>query len=161
MKKKEAAEIAIQKSQLIIEYITQILSDERKVNASMKFLLAEVNHQSMFILDIYVPEVGFSKQIDLEIPIVHKLVLYERLLNDLLDTFIEHETMVVGRYYSMKSMRSNFTGIDAFNASGSQIKINFSSSGTDFQDVISRYEERYHELAEQVYKKQAQKVKRR
>lgn len=160
MKKREAQEIAVHKSRLIIEYITQILSDEKKVNASMKFLLAEVNHQSKFILDICVPEADFSKQIDLEIPIVHKLVLFEQLLNDLLDTFMEHEEIRITKSYSIKSMRYNFTGIEAKNDNESEIRINFSSSGKEYQDVISRYEERYDELKEQAFKK-SQKVKRR
>lgn len=146
MKKIEAMELAPESSKLIIEYITQILSDSEKVNARMNFNSAKIDNQRMCVLDIYVPNRNFEKHLNLGITSEHDLILYEQLLNDLLDTFLEHETIGVTKYYSLKSMQENFTGIDAMNSLGSRIRINLNSSGTDFMELIDRYSKRYDEF---------------
>ncbi len=146
MKKIEAMELAPERSKLIIEYITQILSDSEKVNARMNFNSAKIDNQRMCVLDIYVPNRNFEKHLNLGITSEHDLILYEQLLNDLLDTFLEHETIGVTKYYSLKSMQENFTGIDAMNSLGSRIRINLNSSGTDFMELIDRYSKRYDEF---------------
>lgn len=161
MKKREAKIIAIDKSRLMMEYLNQILTDDRKVHASMEFLPAKVNNQSVFILDINVPEAGFSKQIDLEMPILHNMVLYEQVLNDLLDTFLEHETIGITRYYSIKSARCHFTGIDVFNSENSRIRINFHGSGTEFNHLIDNYQKRYQDFVESLENQPSQYVKRK
>lgn len=148
MKKIEAQAIAPERSRLIIEYITQILSDSEKVNASMNFSSAKIDNQTMCTLDIYVPERNFEKHLNLGITIDHSLVLYEQILNDFLDTFLEHETMWVTRYYSIKSMQNDFSGVDAVNRNGSRIKINFNTTDPDFMNIISEYTRRYNEFAE-------------
>ncbi len=146
MKKIEAMELAPKRSKLIIEYITQILSDSEKVNARMNFNSAKIDNQIMCVLDIYVPKRNFEKHLNLGITSEHDLVLYEQLLNDLLDTFLEHETMGITKYYSLKSMQENFTGIDAINLLGSNIRINLNSSGNGFMELIDRYSNRYNEF---------------
>ena len=146
MKKIEAMELAPKRSKLIIEYITQILSDSEKVNARMNFNSAKIDNQRMCVLDIYVPKRNFEKHLNLGITSEHDLVLYEQLLNDLLDTFLEHETMGITKYYSFKSMQENFTGIDAINSLGSKIKINLNSSGNEFMKLIERYSNKYNEF---------------
>lgn len=146
MKKIEAIELAPERSKLIIEYIIQILSDPEQVNARMDFNVVKIDNQMMCVLDIYVPKRGFEKHLNLGITSEHDLILYEQLLNDLLDTFLEHETIGITKYYSLKSMQENFTGIDAINTLGSKIKINLNSSGTDFMELIDKYSKRYDEL---------------
>lgn len=146
MKKDEAKLVALEKSKLIIEYITQILSDTEKVNAIMNFHSRRIDTQLMCILDIYVPKRKFEKHLNLEITSDHYLVLCEQLLNDLLDTFLEHETMGVTKYYSIKSQAKNFSGINAINILGSNIEINFNGSGQEFMNLISKYEKRYDDF---------------
>jgi len=146
MKKVEAATLALEKSKIIIDNIVSILSIPEKVNAYMNFTSAKINNINTCVLDIYIPDRKFEKHIDLEITHDHDLVLYAQLLNDLLDTFLEHETMGVTRYYSIKSMQENFTGINAVNTLESKIKINLNSSGLEFNNLISEYTKRYDEF---------------
>lgn len=148
MKKIEAKALAPEKSKLVIEYITQILLDSEKVNSVMDFWYAKIDGQNMCTLDIYVPETNFEKHLNLGITIDHSLVLYEQILNDFLDTFLEHETMGVTRYYSIKSMQNDFSGVDAVNRNGSRIKINFNTTDPDFMNIVSEYTRRYNEFAE-------------
>ena len=123
MKKIEAKVLAPTKSKLVIEYITQILSDSEKANSVMDFWHAKIDGQNMCTLDIYVSETNFEKHLNLGITRDHSLVLYEQILNDFLDTFIEHEAIGVTKYYSIKSMQNDFSGVDAVNLNGSRIKI--------------------------------------
>lgn len=148
MKKIEAKALAPEKSKLVIEYITQILSDSEKLNSVMDFWYAKIDGQNMCTLDIYVPERNFEKHLNLGITKDHCLVLYEQILNDFLDTFLEHETMGVTRYYSIKSMQENFSGVDAVNLNGSKIKINFNTTNPDFINIVSDYTRKYNEFAE-------------
>lgn len=59
MKKIEAQALAVEKSKLTIEYITQILSNKEIVNSKMNFSSANIDGQKMCTLDIYVPEKKF------------------------------------------------------------------------------------------------------
>ena len=149
MKKIEAQAIAIERSKLIIEYINQILSDSEKVAATMNFSSAKINNQLMCTLDIYVSKNNFERHLNLGITNDHILVLYEQLLNDLLDTFLEHETIGVTKYYSIKSQMGNFSGIDAVNLLGSRIKINLNGYGSEFDNLIFEYIKKYDEFEEQ------------
>lgn len=159
MKKIEAKALAPEKSKLVIEYITQILSNSEKVNSVMDFWYAKIDSQNMCTLDIYVPERNFEKHLNLGITIDHSLVLYEQILNDFLDTFLEHETMGVTRYYSIKSMQNDFSGVDAVNLNGSRIKINFNTTNPDFMNIVSDYTRRYNEFAESLKNQEQQKLR--
>lgn len=159
MKKIEAKSLAPEKSKLVIEYITQILSDSEKMNSTMDFWYAKIDGQNMCTLDIYVPERNFEKHLNLGITIDHSLVLYEQILNDFLDTFLEHETMGVTRYYSIKSMQGIFSGVDAVNLNGSRIKINFNTTNPDFMNIVTEYTRRYTEFAESLKNKEQQKLR--
>lgn len=155
MKKIEAQIIAPEKSKIIIEYITQILSSKEKLNAEMNFNSRKIDNQNMCVLDIYVPQDNYEKHLNLDITSEHNLILYEQLLNDLLDNFVEHETIGVTKYYAIKSMQENFTGINAVNILGSKIRINFNASGFDFSTIISNYTKRYNEFVEKSQKEQS------
>lgn len=159
MKRIEAQAIAPERSRLIIEYITKILSDTEKVNASMNFSLAKIDNQTMCTLDIYVPQRNFEKHLNLGITNDHDLILYEQLLTDLLDTFLEHETMGVSRYYSIKSMQGTFSGVDAVNLSGSRIKINFNTTNPDFMNIASEYTRRYNEFVDSLKNQEQPKLR--
>lgn len=147
MKKVEAQEIAMEKSKLIMEYITLTLSDTEKVNGRIEFSSAKIDNQKMCTVDIFVNN-GFERHFNLGITTDHDLVLYKQLLNDLLDSFLEHETMGVSRYYLVKSMQGTFSGINAVNTIGSKIKINFKTTSPEFMDIISKYTKRIDEYAE-------------
>lgn len=65
MKKKDAQDLAIIRSNLIMEYITQILSDSNKLDAKMDFNFVKIDSEKMCVLDIYVPETKFEKHLNL------------------------------------------------------------------------------------------------
>lgn len=155
MKKVEAQLLAPEKSKLCIEYITQILSDPEKLNANMNFTVANKN---MLALDIYVPKRNFERHLKLDITTDHSLVLYEQFLNDLLDAFLEHETMGVTRYYMIKfSIKGNFSGVSAVNSLGSRIDINFNCSGADFNEITSKYNKRIDDYLKLTHKENKRK----
>ena len=116
----------------------------------MEFLSYKVENQKMLILDINVPKRNFNRCLNLGITSDHDIVLFEQFLNDLLDTFLTHETMGVTKYYSIKSMSQNFTGINAVNALGSKILINFNSSGPEFTNLINIYQAKYKAFEESI-----------
>lgn len=150
MKKIEAQALAIEKAKLVIEYITQILSDKEIVNSKMNFSSAKIDGQKICTLDIYVPEKNFEKHLNLEITTDHSMILYEQILNDFLDTFLENETMGVTKYYSVKSMSENFSGVKIINLIGSRIMVNFYY---EFPDIISMYNEKYTEYEKTINEK--------
>lgn len=150
MKKIEAQALAIEKAKLVIEYITQILSDKEIVNSKMNFSSAKIDGQKICTLDIYVPEKNFEKYLNLEITTDHSMILYEQILNDFLDTFLENETMGVTKYYSVKSMLENFSGVKIINLIGSKIMVNFYY---EFPDIISMYNEKYNEYEKTINEK--------
>lgn len=150
MKKIEAQALAIEKSKLVIEYITQILSDKEIVNSKMNFSAAKIDGQKMCTLDIYVPEKNFEKHLNFGIITDHSMILYEQILNDFLDTFLENKTMGVTKYYSVKSMLENFSGVKIINLIGSKIMVNFYY---EFPDIISMYNEKYTEYEKTINEK--------
>ena len=150
MKKIDAQALAIEKSKLVIEYITQILSDKGIVNSKMNFSSAKIDGQKMCTLDIYVPEKNFEKYLNLEITTDHSMILYEQILNTFLDSFLENETMGVTKYYSVKSMLENFSGVKIINLIGSKIMVNFYY---EFPDIISMYNEKYNEYEKTINEK--------
>lgn len=142
MKKTEAIILSEERVKLIIEYIIQILSDLEKVNGRMNFGFAKIDNQKMCVLDIYVPKRNFERHLNLGITNNHALVLFEQLLNALIDQFKDSETINLTGYYSIKSMQNNFSGINVENINGSEIAINFNTTDTLFMDLIKRYEEK-------------------
>ena len=150
MKKVEAQELAPEKSKLVIEYIAQILSDSEQTNSKMNFDTTKIDGQQMCTLDIYVPEKKFEKHLNLGITADHGLVLYKQILTDFINTFLEHDTIGLTRYYSIKSMQENFSGVDVENLNGSRIKINFNTTHPDFMDIISEYLRMYDEFVKKL-----------
>lgn len=125
----------------------------------MDFWYTKINGQKICTLDIYVPKRNFEKHLNLGITGEHSLVLYEQLLNDFLDTFLEHETIGVTRYYSIKSMQGLFSGINAVNVIGSEIKINFNTTDYDFMNIVDRYTERYNSYVQLLNEQEKSKLR--
>ena len=145
MKKIEAKELAFQRSKLIIEYLEQILVDDECVEGNIIFSTSKINNEMMLTLDLYIPKSNFEKHLNLGITSQHSLVLYEQLLNDLLDNFLDHEMIGISKYYSIKSVAGpNFSGINVINDIGSSIKINFNfnTSNPDIQEIFLKYNQR-------------------
>ncbi len=149
MKKKEALDLSQEKSKLVIDYIIQILSDNNKITGKMDFDIEKTNDGNMCAVYISVPSKDFNRCIHTGIMIEHSDVFYEQLLNDFLDTFLEHETMGISRYYTIKfDMGENFSGMNAVNVNESQIKLNFIFKGHRFDELSSNYNEKINEYTD-------------
>lgn len=158
MKKSEAQVLAPIKSNLIMEYITQILSDTDKVNGNIDFNFSKINNQMNCVLDIYVPEKAFEKHLNLKVTRDHYLVLYEQVLTDLL-SFLPSETIGVTKYFMFKSMSEYFSGVVALNDIGSELKINFNTTDPDFMILIDKYMNKYDEIAESLRNQEQHKLR--
>lgn len=147
MKKKDAQDLAIIRSNLIMEYITQILSDSNEVNAKMDFDFVKVDSEKMCFLNIYVPETKFEKHLNLGIPNYHSGVLFEQVLNDLLH-FLPSDTIGVSKYMEIKSsLLSSFSGVVVSNITESKIKINF---GYVDKNIVTNYMNKYNEFLKEL-----------
>ena len=139
MKKIEAKALAPEKSKLVIEYITQILSDSEKVNSVMDFWYAKIDGQNMCTMDIYVPFRNFEKHLNLGITSDHYNVLCKEFLDRVITTFLPHETIGATRFYQFRS-NSIFDGVSIVNSIGSEIKVNM--YGVD-RSISNEYNEKY------------------
>lgn len=157
MKKNKAQLLVPAKSNLIMEYITQILLDTDKLNGNIEFNFAKIDNQMNCVLDIYIPTKDFEKHLNLEITSDHCLVLYEQVLNDLLK-FLPSETIGVTKYFSIKSMSEYFSGVVALNNIGSELKINFNTTNPDFMVLIDNYLKKYDEVAKSLEKHEQPKI---
>lgn len=155
--KKWSSILAPAKSNLIMEYITQILLDTNKLNGNIEFNFAKIDNQMNCVLDIYIPTKDFEKHLNLEITSDHCLVLYEQALNDLLK-FLPSETIGVTKYFSIKSMSEYFSGVVALNNIGSELKINFNTTNPDFMVLIDNYLKKYDEVAKSLEKHEQPKI---
>ena len=143
MKKIEAEELAVKKVDVIIEYITQILSDKNKVDSVINFSTAKIEENNMSTIDIYVPVKNFERHINLGITSDHLNVIYKEFLDRIPNTFFTHDTIGVSRFYSMRTSQEQFDGIDAINLVGSKIKINMSNIDKEISD---EYNKKYDEF---------------
>lgn len=100
----------------------------------------------MITFDIIVPSKNFEKHLNTGITTQQIDVLTEQILNDLLDKFLESETMGCTRYYSVSGgYGMNMNGVNAMNNIGSKLKINFVCRGDRFNEQAENYNERINE----------------
>ena len=145
-KKEEAIQIAPERSVLLCEYITQIMSDDEKVNGEIKIDSAKINNERMITFDIYVPNRNFEKHLNTGITTQQIDVLTGQILNDLIDNFMESDTIGCTRYYTIRDgYGMNMDGINLVNSIGSEIKINFVCRGNCFSEQIESYDARLDE----------------
>lgn len=156
MKKAEALQLAPQRSTLICEYITQILSDTEKVNGEIKIDSAKINNERMITFDIYVPNSNFERHFNAGITTQQINVLTEQILNDLIAKFLESESIFLTKYYIIRGGYGvNMDGVILFNDIGSIIKLNFACQGNKFDEQIRNYNEKLDEYD----KRQADNIK--
>ena len=135
-----------ERSKLLCEYIIQILSGNEKVSGEIKIDSAKINNERMLTFDITVPSKGFERHLNTGITIQQVDVLTEQILNDLIDNFVESETMDCTRYYSIRGgYGMNMNGVNAMNNIGSKIKINFVCQGDRFSKQVENYNSRLDE----------------
>ncbi len=148
MKKIEAEALAPDKSAIIISYIMKILDIDDCVEGKIDLGIAKINNQNTCVAHVVEPRTGLERHIDLEITSDHFMVLVRQLLNDVIPIFLPHESYGITKHYFLKSMFTNFSGIDAVNSHRSRVMINLGGSGKEYQDLIDEYERKYDEFVE-------------
>lgn len=142
MKKKEAEEIAVKVSKVIMEYITNILTDSGKVEGTINFESARVDgyQEKMCVVVISVPEKPFYKPINSGIPSIHSISFYKKILEDMIDTCLYSDQLSTSRFYSVKGMMGpTFQGVSAEGTLGNRLRINFTNIGTELNEAIAEY----------------------
>lgn len=146
MKKREAQERAPEVSRVVMEYIEQILTVSRnKSEGTIKFVSEKVEGkpEDMCVIAINVPDTGYRTRIDSGITAQQKDYFLEQVLKDLLDCFLEADTLGVGSFYSIRGMMGpSFFGVKAFSATGSSLKIDFGYTSSYLDEVIVKYNQR-------------------
>ncbi len=145
MNMKQLVPTVVEKSDLIIEYITQILSDSDKVNGDIVFSYAKDKGKENCTFDLFVLSKGFERHFDSGISLQFSNVLYEQILNDLIDNFMESDTMGVGNFYSIKASNGQFNGVSVFNESGSKINLNFKYRDNNFSEIVEAYNKKIND----------------
>lgn len=128
MKKAEAMEVAVKRSNLILEYIDQIFSGEYPVEASMKLGSCKIDGQCMCTLNITVPKTKFERHLNLGIPICHDYILCNQVLTDLYTKYEDTKEVQVGTFCTFRSMNSRFDGVRITSVNQTVIYFDFSSS---------------------------------
>ena len=142
MKKKEAQELAIDRSRIVMEHIAQILSDNLQVHAKMDFTHAQIDNQNMCVLNIDVPERNFIRYINLGITYDHHFILNEQILKDVLENFLDSNTIGFSYYYYKHTILGDrFYGFNAFNTNGSVIEINLPANEKSIEQYNNRLQE--------------------
>ena len=157
MKKYEAQQLAIDRSKMIIDCINNILADEEFSNnvnplkpiARINFNYKKINNETICIVDILVPrKPEYEKHLNLGITHNHWEVLYEKILDDLLD-YLESDTIGLSKFYEEHSIKGTFSGVDLYNLNKCCIKINFRPYSYELMDEYNRkYKEKSIGLGE-------------
>ena len=144
------SKIAPERSKLLCEYIMQILSNNEGINGEIRIDSAKINNERMLTFDITVSKKDFERHFNTGITTQQVDVLTEQILNDLIDNFMESETIGCTRYYSMSGgYGMNMKGVNIVNNIGSNIKINFVCRGDKFSEQIEIYNSRLNEYVSQ------------
>lgn len=139
MKKVEAMTIAPKRAELLIEYVNQILSDDKRVSGEIEISSANINNERMCTYEISVPSSNFEKHLTTGITLQQCDVLNGQILNSLVSSFAKEETIGITPYYSIKSMLPLKSGINIINQIGSIVHISFLAQGKEFESQIEEY----------------------
>lgn len=141
MKKEEAQVLAPIKSKLLMEYIQQILSDSIELTAQIHINTARINQENMCTYDIYVSARNFERHINTGISAQQSHILRTQILSDLIEYFMESETIGITKWEGIKSSNHNmnFDGVMAFNTIGSQIQIDFKVNSNSIKNAVDAY----------------------
>lgn len=139
MKKVEAMTIVPKRAELLIEYVNQILSDDKRVYGEIEIASANINNERRCTYEISVPASNFEKHINTDITLQQCDVLNGQILSTLVLSFAKEETIGITPYYSIKSMSPLKSGINIINQIGSIVHISFLAQGQEFESQIEEY----------------------
>lgn len=147
MKKVEAQEIAPSKSRLIIEYINQFLSSPNPITAKICIDSDKIEKENMCTFELYEPSQNFERHYNSEIASIHSDVLIEQILTDLVETFMDSDSICLGYFYTFRSNRHAIDGINITNLNGSKVILDFLIKGEKFNELTHTYNNKLSEYA--------------
>lgn len=141
MKKDEAIKLSKQRAELLLEYVGQILSDNRVVNAEIDIDSVKIEKERVCTFEIQVKENNYERHLNTGIPSLHIDCLTEEIFGCLIENILPTDQFMLSRYYSVKNFCGKpFYGVDVLNNNGSKLKINFMCRGNLFDEQIKEYE---------------------
>ena len=142
--KEEVTLLAKQNSELLIEYINHILSDEEELEGRITIFSSLLEDCK---IDINIPSKNIKNQQKTNILPQYIDILNGQILDSLIDNYMESETMGVTKYYS-RNNNGKGNGINIISNSGSKINIDFACKDEKFEAQIKRYNATLDEYVE-------------
>lgn len=146
MKKIEAMQLSQERSRLLIEYINQVLSDEKVVDAKIIIGSNKIEKENIKTFDIYVPIRNFEKHLNTSITSQHENVLSSQILDDLIINYLNSKTIKLSRIYRIRGTFDDFTGINITSCNGTKISIDFGYIDRDIEENYNCKLEEYDTL---------------
>ena len=163
MTNEEIMSKAFKASNYVMETIEQLLSYPEKINSKINFTYAKINGKDMCTFNIFCPKLEIKDYINTGVPLEYSDLLHGQIFNDLLDKFLESETVMVGRYYTriyeFHLNNEDVHGMDYKNFNGSCITLNFDYRGEDFKNIVAGYRNRINEYKERNKNEEGSKSK--
>lgn len=150
MKKEEAMKLAPERSRLLCNCIQENLSDVDKVNGEIRISSAKIDGEKMVTFDIFMPTKNSEQHLNTGITAQQIDVLTEQVFRDLIDNFLESDTMGCTRYYSIRGGNGlDMDGVNVVSINGGKIKLNFECRGEKFHEQAKEYNSRLNEFQQQ------------
>ncbi len=147
MKKEEAKQLAIKKSEFVMETLALILTDSVPVEGRIEFDSAKKGQEKVCTLEVYVPQKKYERHWFMDIPTIHCNLFYEQILKDLLDNFGSLEKIYLGDFYTIKyDNNQNFCGLNLKNSIGTKVTLNFICKSNQLEDLMIMFQERKEKL---------------
>ena len=128
---KKIKQIINNRSNLIMEYIGQILLDNNLVHANINIDKFVINDKEMCVFDIYVKENNFERHFNTGVEYLYHDLLNKKILKDLIKNYKKYSTIKLGKFDKNKIKISNDIG--------NQIVINFINDTNDDKEDILYY----------------------
>lgn len=139
MRREEAEVVAKEKARIMVDYLEQFLSDDKKVHGYMEF----GSDNSMLCVDMLIKSNGekvYGGHYSLGFSSVYADLLTEELSRILLEEFMPSDHFGVSDYARIRGMGSmDQDGFYVMNDKGSKINIEFHSRNERFNDIMHKH----------------------
>lgn len=138
MKKEEAMSLSNNRANLAISYIEKILQDNK--DGDLSYGIYSFDENQVCTLSIKDSKNEFDKYLNLGVPTYHGYILYEYLFQNLLETFLEHETIGISKCNGViNETKGSYYTLEAMNPNGNKINIDFIYKPDGIEELIKDY----------------------
>ena len=124
MKKIEAQSLAVERSNLILEYINQIINHNVNANISISSAKVADLKQNFCVIDIEVSD-GFERHFNSGITADHIAIFYQQLLEDIINDYLNYEDITLSDIYQIHDFIAGAKSFIQISKDDSTITINF------------------------------------